>query len=71
MTIHHTVSFPSPFRIAAVAATLLAAVTFSGCTTTPAVMDPFSGIREAKTRAEVERQASHDPFPSAADVGLK
>jgi hypothetical protein len=34
-------------------------------------MDPFSGLREARTRAQVEKQASHDPFPSPSDVGLK
>lgn len=42
-----------------------------GCAMAPAAMGPFSGIQEVKTRAEVERQASHDPFPSPDDVGLK
>ena len=43
----------------------------SGCTMAPAALGPFSGIKEVKTRAEVERQAARDPFPSPGDVGLK
>jgi len=43
----------------------------SGCANGPGRVGPLSAISEARIRAKVQKQASADPFPSAADVGLK
>lgn len=59
----------SPWERMAVVA--VAAALLQGCAMGPAALGPFSSIQEVKTRAEVERQASRDPFPSPNDVGLK
>jgi hypothetical protein len=52
-------------------AILVGAAFIGGCASPAPVIDPFAGLREARTRAQVEKQASRDPFPTPSDVGLK
>jgi hypothetical protein len=63
--------YPRLIQLARFAVLLTGGLLFEGCAMAPAALGPLSGIQEVKTRAEVEREASHDPFPSPGDVGLK
>jgi hypothetical protein len=60
-----------PGRLLMAAISFTAAVLWTGCATPLSSLGPISALQEAQTRAQVERQASRDPFPSPGDVGLQ
>lgn len=64
-------AYRSLSKLARVAVIAAMGLLLPGCATAPAALGPLSGLQEVKTRAQVQRQAARDPFPSPGDVGLK